>query len=388
MNHTNKIPVPQTDPKAGYLAIKDRIDAAIHKVLESGWYILGREVEKFEKNFAAYLGVKFAVGVNSGTDALELAMRSLGVGAYDLVFTVSHTAVATVSAILRCGATPVLVDIDEKTFTMEPNHLERTIKSTIKRSTSLTVTPKVIIPVHLYGYPSNMPAILDIARKYDLSVLEDCAQAHGSEINGNRVGTFGQLAAFSFYPTKNLGAFGDGGMVVTNSNVLKQKLINLRQYGWQKRYISSDLGINTRLDELQAAILNEKLKLLDANNRRRFQIAARYQGSLDGSVFRLPEFANGKIKHVFHQYVIQTRQRNELKAFLHENNVGTAIHYPVPIHKQPAFIKWILAGPGGLPHTEKVCENILSLPMFPELENDQLDIACNLMLSWINKNIR
>lgn len=377
--------IPQTNPKAGYLAIKDKIDSAIHNVLESGWYVLGQEVEKFEKNFALYLGVEFAVGVNSGTDALELALRSLGIGSEDLVLTVSHTAVATVSAILRCGAIPVLVDINEKTFTMDPNHLEYTIKSILKRSTSRTGFPKVIIPVHLYGHPADIRAILEIAKKYNLSVLEDCAQAHGAEINGSKVGSFGQIAAFSFYPTKNLGAIGDGGMVVTNSIELKQKLINLRQYGWQKRNISSSLGINTRLDELQAAILDEKLKFLDANNRRRIQIAASYQHSLDRSVFRLPEYTDSKIKHVFHQYVIRTRHRDKFKAFLQENNVGTAIHYPVPIHQQPAFKKWILSGPGGLPHTEKVCGDILSLPMFPELQVGHIDPVCNLMMSWTNE---
>jgi dTDP-4-amino-4,6-dideoxygalactose transaminase len=268
---------------------------------------------------------------------------------------------------------------------MEPNHLEDTIKSLLQQSTSLTGSPRVIIPVHLYGHPADMRAILEIAQKYDLSVLEDCAQAHGTEINGSKVGSFGQIAAFSFYPTKNLGALGDGGMVVTNSKELNQELINLRQYGWQKRYISSSLGINTRLDELQAAILNEKLKFLDANNRRRIQIAASYQRTLDGTKFRLPELPDSDFKHVYHQYVIQTRQRDKLKTFLQENNVGSAIHYPVPIHNHPAFNKWILSGPGGLPHTEKVCGDILSLPMFPELQNKQIDLVCNLMMSWTNE---
>ena len=384
MNKSIQHFIPQTNPKAAYAAIKDKIDSAIHNVLDSGWYVLGQEVEKFEKNFASYLGVGFAVGVNSGTDALEVALRSLGIGENDLVLTVSHTAVATVSAIMRCGAIPVLVDIDEKTYTMEPNHLEHTINSLLKRSTSISGSAKAIIPVHLYGQPADMRAILEIAAKYGLSVIEDCAQAHGAEIKGGKVGSLGQIAAFSFYPTKNLGAIGDGGMVVTNSQELKQKLIHLRQYGWQKRYISSSLGINTRLDELQAAVLNQKLKFLDANNRRRIQIAAHYQRSLNRTVFRLPELADSKTKHVFHQYVIQTRQRDKFKDFLQENNVGAAIHYPVPIHRQPAFDKWVLTGPGGLPHTEKVCEDILSLPIFPELRNEQLDLVCHIIKSWIN----
>lgn len=384
MNKSIKSYIPQTDPKASYLSIKDKIESAIHSVLESGWYVLGQEVEKFEKNFASYLGVEFAVGVNSGTDALELALRSLGVGSKDLVFTVSHTAVATASAILRCGAAPVFVDIDHKTFTMDPNHLEDTIKAISNGHLPLDGIPKAIIPVHLYGRPADMSAILEIASKHDLYVIEDCAQAHGAEYNSAKTGTFGHMAAFSFYPTKNLGAFGDGGMVVTNDEDLDLRCLALRQYGWEQRFISSMIGINSRLDELQAAVLNEKLNFLDKNNQRRIEIAGMYHHALENNVYKLPEVTDYKIKHVHHQYVIRARQRDKVKVFLEKNGVGSAIHYPVPIHKQPAFQKWIISGPGGLSHTEKVCEDILSLPMFPELQNEQVDLVCNLMRSWAN----
>ena len=271
--------IPQANPKAGYLALKTEIDAAIHRVMESGWYILGGEVREFEKEFAAYVGMPHAVGVASGTDALELALRGFKIGSGDLVFTVSHTAVATVAAIERCGATPVLIDIDPQTFTISPDQLEQTAKE-LSQTPRFAKCLKAIIPVHLYGHPADLPAILDIARKYGMVVIEDCAQAHGAKLQNRMVGSWGDIGAFSFYPTKNLGCFGDGGMLVCKDLKIAERVRALREYGWQERYLSSFPGINSRLDELQAAILRVKLAKLDENNQRRREIAGIYDGAL------------------------------------------------------------------------------------------------------------
>jgi dTDP-4-amino-4,6-dideoxygalactose transaminase len=265
------------DPKANYLAHKEEIDQAIRRVLDSGWYILGQEVAAFEQEFAQYLGVSQAVGVGSGTDALEIALRACGVGVGDAVITVSHTVVATVAAIELVGAMPVLVDIDPITFTLDPNRLEDTIAQ--HQGSRI----KAIIPVHLYGHPAAMPAIKEIARRHDLYVIEDCAQSHGAAIKGRKTGAWGDLAAFSFYPTKNLGALGDGGAVVTDNAELAQKLRLLREYGWQRRYISEMPGMNTRLDEIQAAVLRVKLQYLDKENAQRRELAEVYNSRLSAT---------------------------------------------------------------------------------------------------------
>lgn len=369
----------QANPKAGYLNRKDEIDVAIRDVLNSGWYILGQEVESFEQEFASYIGASFGIGVASGTDAIEIALRSLDIGHRDLVFTVSHTAVATIAAIERCGATPVLVDIEDSTFTMDPSHLDHTIKSIKNNTLSTKGRPRAIIPVHLYGHPAEMAAIMEIAKKYDLYVIEDCAQAHGAEISGRKVGSFGQMAAFSFYPTKNLGAIGDGGIVVTSDGELQRKLLSLRQYGWKERYVSSTPGINSRLDEIQAAILRVKLRYLEESNKRRIHIAKIYGRLLENTFFQLPRGVGEKTRHVYHQYVIRAKNRHEVRAYLQENGVGSAIHYPVPIHLQPAYHGHISISLDGLLHTERVCREILSLPMYPELCDEQIHRICDIL---------
>jgi dTDP-4-amino-4,6-dideoxygalactose transaminase len=369
----------QANPKAGYLNRKDEIDVAIRDVLNSGWYILGQEVESFEQEFASYIGASFGIGVASGTDAIEIALRSLDIGHRDLVFTVSHTAVATIAAIERCGATPVLVDIEDSTFTMDPSHLDHTIKSIKNNTLSTKGRPRAIIPVHLYGHPAEMAAIMEIAKKYDLYVIEDCAQAHGAEISGRKVGSFGQMAAFSFYPTKNLGAIGDGGIVVTSDGELQRKLLSLRQYGWKERYVSSTPGINSRLDEIQAAILRVKLRYLEESNKRRIHIAKIYGRLLENTFFQLPRGVGEKTRHVYHQYVIRAKNRHEVRAYLQENGVGSAIHYPVPIHLQPAYHGHISISLDGLLHTERVCREILSLPMYPELRDEQIHRICDIL---------
>lgn len=363
------------DPKASYLAHKDEIDEAIHRVLDSGWYILGQEVTGFEKEFAAYIGVGNAIGVASGTDALELALRSCGIGPGDGVITVSHTAVATVAAVELAGAIPILVDIDPCTYTMDPNRLEDTIKQ--QGAGRL----KAIIPVHLYGHPADMAAIMDIAGRHGLSVIEDCAQSHGAAIGDRKTGTWGHLSAFSFYPTKNLGALGDGGAVVTNDPALAERLRQLREYGFRERYVSHLSGMNTRLDEFQAAILRVKLQYLGTENARRLQIARIYGASLSGTTLVLPQL-HAKVDHVFHLYVVRSTHRDGLKAFLKENSVGTSIHYPVPVHLQPAYRGRAVIGRGGLEHTEQVCREILSLPMYPQMTDEQVQRISHLIARW------
>jgi dTDP-4-amino-4,6-dideoxygalactose transaminase len=360
---------PQSDPKAGYLAYKSEIDAAIQRALQSGWYILGREVAAFEQEFATYLGVNHAIGVGNGTDALELALRACDVGPGDLVFTVSHTAVATVAAIELAGAIPVFVDIDPETYTMAPNSLEKALKQ------PPAGTPKAVMPVHLYGNPTDMPAILELARHHGLRVIEDCAQSHGATLNGRMTGSWGDIAAFSFYPTKNLGALGDGGMVVTNDDSLGESVRLLGQYGWRQRYISDIPGGNSRLDELQAAILRVKLRHLESETTRRCELAKLYDTLLVDSGLSLPVVRTGA-RHVFHQYVVRWSKRDSLAKYLKQESVNTLIHYPVPVHLQPAYLGR-LPQVVGLPHTEQVAREILSLPMYPQLTDEQVRRVCS-----------
>jgi dTDP-4-amino-4,6-dideoxygalactose transaminase len=362
---TASVPIPQTDPRAGYLAQRDEIDAAVRHVLEGGQYILGRVVEEFEKTFAAMIGVRHAVGTGSGTDALELAVRACGVGPGDLVFTVSHTAVATVAAIERAGAVPVLIDIEPGGFTMDPAALEATLRA------PPSGRPAAIIPVHLYGEPADLDPILRLAQAHGLRVIEDCAQSHGALYHRRATGSYGEMACFSFYPTKNLGALGDAGMVVTDDANLATALREVREYGWRDRYISAIKGINTRLDPIQAAILAVKLPRLAADNARRQEIAARYDAGLTGSPLQLPH-RRSDATHVFHQYVVRCAQRDKLREHLRAASIGTGIHYPAPVHLQPAY-RNVAIGPGGLPETESVYREILSLPIYPQLADPMVD---------------
>lgn len=366
--------IPQTNPKANYLAHREAIDAAIARVLESGWYILGSEVAAFEREFAAYLGMKQAVGVASGTDALSLALRACGVGSGDHVLTVSHTAVATASAIGLCGATPIFVDIGPNGYTMDPDRLEDSIKRF--RGWHL----KAVVPVHLYGHPVDMGAIAEVARRYDLRVVEDCAQSHGATFRGKRTGSLGHIAAFSFYPTKNLGALGDGGLVATDDPELAERIRLLREYGWKERYVSAVEGQNSRLDELQAAVLRVKLPHLDAENESRGRLASIYHSLLADTGLVLP-WTNPDVTHVYHQYVIRTSRRDALRTHLKAKGIGTLIHYPVPVHRQPAYSGF---QPGGnsLLKTEEIVGEILSLPMFPELREEQAHAVAREIREW------
>jgi dTDP-4-amino-4,6-dideoxygalactose transaminase len=373
--------LPPADPKANYLAHKEEIDQAIGRVLDSGWYILGQEVTAFEQEFAQYLGVGHAIGVASGTDALEIALRACGVGIGDAVITVSHTVVATVAAIELVGATPILVDIDRKTFTLDPNRLEEAIAQ------HQGSRVKAIIPVHLYGHPADLPAIMEIARRHDLYVIEDCAQSHGAAIQGRKTGGWGHLAAFSFYPTKNLGALGDGGAVTTDDPQLAQQVRLLREYGWRQRYISDFAGMNSRLDEIQAAVLRVKLQYLDKENAQRRHLAEIYNDLLSATPLILPQISRD-VDSAYHQYVVKSENRDRLRDFLKANSVGTLIHYPVPVHRQPAYQDRVGIGSGGLPETEKVCQEILSLPMYPQMTNTQAQQVAELIAGWRSSDTR
>lgn len=363
-------PIPVTNLKLQYERHALEISRAIEEVLQSGWYILGSQVMAFEDEFAAWLGAEYCLGVASGTDAVSLALASCGIGCGDEVVTVSHSAVATVAAIERIGAVPVFVDIVPGTRCLDPALIEKAISP----------ATKAVVPVHIYGQPAPMQQISAIAAKYDLKIVEDCAQAHGAEIDGQRVGTFGDAAAFSFYPTKNLGAMGDGGAVVTNNADIAAQCRYLREYGWKERYISYMPGFNSRLDEMQATILRVKLKYLDEDNRHRRQIASLYDQALEGSGMRMPQRIKGT-QHAMHLYVIESGERDRLRTYLSANNIQTALHYPVPIHLQPAYSGRI-RGCDQLPVTEKLYEKILTLPLFPGLTDSQVDRVCKALICF------
>lgn len=346
--------IPFVDLKATYLEVQDELDAAALEVLRSGWYVLGPQVHAFEEEFAAWLGVPDAAGVASGTDALLLALLACGIGPGDDVITPSHTAVATLAAIELAGARPVFADIRPETFTLDPD----------AAAAAITPATRAIVAVHLYGQMADMDALAQLASRHHLALVEDCAQAHGAASEGRLAGTVGDIACFSFYPTKNLGAAGDGGLVASRRPALIERVRSLRQYGWRERYVSAETGLNSRLDELQAALLRVKLRRLDAWNRQRQALAGRYDELLAGSAVITPAVAPGN-RHVYHLYVVRSLQRDALQAHLARCGIGTAVHYPAPVHQQPAYRR--LAPHGGLPVTERAAAEILSLPMYPQM---------------------
>ena len=373
----NTVNVLSADPKASYLAYKNEIDQAINRVLNSGWYILGEEVQAFENEFAEWNGNKHAIGVANGTDAIEISLRALGLQPGEQVLTVSNTAVATVVAIERAGGIPVFVDIDPETYTIDPKCLASTLDEINKTRNSEARMPRIVVPVHLYGHPADMPTIMEVARKYNLMVIKDCAQAHGATINDQKVGTWGDIAAFSLYPTKNLGAIGDGGVVVTNDSHLAHQVTLLRQYGWEQRYISLIAGMNSRLDPIQAAILRVKLRFLDDANRQRQIFAAAYNEGFEKTSLIRPR-SKGNVSHVYHQYVLRSSHRDEIRKQLHEHKIGTQILYPTPIHLQPAYeyrIPLVLP----LSITEQVSREIFTLPIYPELNLEQIEYAISCL---------
>lgn len=352
--------VPFLDLTRGYHRIRDEILLAVERTLESGWYILGQEVTAFECEFADYCGTRHAVGVGSGTDALHLALRACGVKPGDGVVTAPNTAVPTVSAIVTAQACPVFVDVDPHTMTLDPEQLR-------KRLSASASSPRIsaVIPVHLYGGPADMDPILAVAREYGLSVIEDAAQAHGVEYCGRKVGSLGQAGCFSFYPTKNLGACGDAGMIVTNDVGVAERLRMLRNYGEEAKYRSRVHGFNSRLDELHAAILRVKLRHLEEWIGERRRWAALYADLLADAPVTLPvEPTLGR--HGYHLYVVRSARRDALQRHLQSRGIGTIVHYPTPVHRQPAYAA-LGDGDGSLPEAERACTEVLSLPLYPEL---------------------
>jgi dTDP-4-amino-4,6-dideoxygalactose transaminase len=343
-------------------------------------FILGKEVELFEKEFASFCGTKYAVGVNSGTDALFLSLKAIGIKEGDSVIVPVNTFIATAFAVVYTGAKPIFVDCSEEDFNLDLSQLEDVLK---KYKNKFNI--KAIMPVHLYGQCCNMDEVVNLAKKYELLIVEDACQAHGAKVKNKPAGSFGECAAFSFYPSKNLGCFGDGGIVVTNNESIYNKICILRNYGQKEKYIHLELGYNSRLDNLQAGILRVKLKYLEQWNQQRIELANYYieKLSLNKNIV-LPKVKNDK-KHIWHLFVIRTKQRDELRKYLAENGVETGIHYPVPLHLTPSF-KWLGYKPGDFPIAEKFSNEILSLPIFPGMTKDEIDYVIEVIQKFPWKN--
>jgi dTDP-4-amino-4,6-dideoxygalactose transaminase len=352
--------IPLVDLKAQYLSIKSEIERAILRVIDNTDFILGKEVELFEKEFASFSEAKYGIGVASGTDALHLSLFALGIGSGDEVITAANTFVATVLAISYVGARPVLVDINPDNYNLDVSLLKKAI----------TKRTKAIIPVHLFGQPADMDSIMKIARRYNLKVIEDACQAHGAEYKGRRVGSIGDIGCFSFYPGKNLGAYGDGGMVLTNDEKIAQKIKMLRNYGSRTKYYHEFKGFNSRLDTIQAAILRVKLKRLDKWIEERRKHAKKYNDLLKGMEVVTPK-EEDYAKHAYHLYVIRVKERDRLLEYLKSKRIFAGIHYPVPIHLLDAY-RDLGYKRGDFPVTEQITEEIISLPMYPELSEDKI----------------
>ncbi|WP_028694654.1 DegT/DnrJ/EryC1/StrS family aminotransferase [Pseudomonas cremoricolorata] len=358
------------DLKAVNHQYREALIAACTEVIDSGWYILGERLQRFEENFAQYCGVKHCIGVANGLDALTLTLRAwklLGrLNDGDEVIVPANTYIASIMAITENGLVPVLVEPDESSFNLDPARVE----------SAISIKTRALLPVHLYGRLADMPALVEIARRYDLLVLEDAAQAHGAALAGKRSGVWGDASGFSFYPGKNLGALGDGGAITTNDCDLARALRALRNYGSQKKYMNQYVGVNSRLDEIQAAILDVKLKYLDVEVQRRCEIAKHYSEGIDHADIRLPT-AGDQGQHVWHLYVVRTTRRNELQAHLAEQGVQTLVHYPTPPHLQAAYPAYNHLS---LPLTKQIHDEVLSLPMDPTLSDAQIQQvieACN-----------
>ena len=356
--------IPFVDLTAQHEPLLDDLKEAAAGILASSHFILGESVEAFERAFADYIGCEYAVGVASGLDALKLSLRALDVGPGDEVITAANTYIATAFAISATGAKPVLVDVDAVAYTLNASEVERAI----------TEKTKAIIPVHLYGQSVDMDPLLALAKARGLEVIEDASQAHGARYKGKRVGALGAAGAFSLYPGKNLGACGDGGVVVTDRAEVAERLKMLRNYGSSKKYVHEMVGENSRLDSLQAALLNVKLPKLDGWNRRRRELAQAYSNRLHGVGDIVLPAVKEDIEHVFHLYVIQTQKRDELLSYLQARNIGCLIHYPIPIHLQEAYANmgWVR---GDFPVTESLAAQILSLPLYPSMDEGQVDVV-------------
>jgi dTDP-4-amino-4,6-dideoxygalactose transaminase len=353
------------DLQKQYRSIKTEIDEAIEKVLNSQSFVLGTELEAFEKEFASYIGIKYAVGVNSGTDGLILSLLALGIGSGDEVITPVNSFIATSLAITHVGAKPVFVDCDPDTYQIDVSKVEKNINK----------KTKAILPVHLYGAPCEIDKIKTLAKENKLFLIEDACQAHGATLNNKKVGTFGDLGVFSFYPGKNLGAYGDGGAVVTNSKTIYEKLKKLRNYGQSKKYIHEEFGVNSRLDEIQAAVLRVKLQYLDEWNEKRRIVAERYINGLKR--YKTQTIIKGG-SSVYHLFVIEIKERNKIQKNLSQNGIQTLVHYPLPIHLQKAY-KHLGYKQGDFPISEKKAKKIISIPLYPELSKMDQDKVIKLL---------
>ena len=353
--------------------LRDEIDAALGRVLDRGSFILGEELAGFEREFGEYLGVPYVIGVGSGTDAITLALRALGVGPRDEVVTAPNTCVPTAAAIINAGATPVLADVDPVTLTLSPAALE----------SKLTPRTRAVVPVHLYGYPCDMPVLLELTRAHGLALVEDCAQAHGSRLDGKLCGTFGDAAAFSFYPTKNLGALGDGGAVATRDPEVAQRVRMLRNYGERERYRHAVEGVNSRMDEMQAAVLRVKLPHLERWNAARQERARLYDELLGGLPLLTPARAARAVSN-YHLYAVRLQERDALQAYLRGKGISTLLHYPVAIHLQEAYrgLRW---REGAFPVAEQACRETLSLPLYPELPIEAVHEVAGTVRSFFER---
>jgi dTDP-4-amino-4,6-dideoxygalactose transaminase len=361
--------IPLNDLKRDYYAIGGAVRDALHRVQERGQFILGEELAGFEREFAAYTGSSYCIGVNSGSDALLLALQVLGVTKGDEVILPSHTFIATADAVIRNGATPVFADIDPATYCLDISSISKLISP----------RTRVILTVHLYGHPVDMAPIVEVARENDITVVEDSCQAHGSEYKGKKVGSIGSIGCFSFYPGKNLGAYGDAGCMVTNNKHLCERMQLLRNYGGKKKYVYKCTGMNSRMDEIQAAVLRVKLAHLDYWNNNRRHIAHLYENFLDGcNIIRPVE--RSYAKHVYHLYVVRTTKRDKLRSNLKKKGIETGIHYPIPVHKQYSYRK---GNYPPLPITEKFCKEILSLPMNPWMDDDTVRFISEVVVSCL-----
>ena len=358
-----------------YLRYKKEINESVGRVFKRGWFIAGPELAEFENKFSKYLNAKYVIGVNSGTDAIAIALKAIGIKQGDEIITTSHTATPTVSAVRMTGAVPVFADIDEDTLNIDPSLVE-------KKITSRT---KVILPVHLYGYPADMDTIKKLAVKHGLFVIEDACQAHGASFNGKKLGTIGDIGCFSFYPTKNLGAFGDAGAIVTNEKKIAEMAVMLRNYGEISKYKNKLEGVNSRLDELQAGFLNWEIKKLDKWNKERSRIANMYISELKGLPIKLPSKGDTIYDRIWHLFVIQTERRDALREFLKKHRIETLIHYPAPIFKQEAY-KFLGYKEKDLPITTKICDKIMSLPLYPELKSSEIRFVCDSIKAFYRNN--
>jgi len=366
--------IPLVDLKNQYQNIKKEVLSEISQALDSMQLFLGKNVQALESEFAGFCGTEFAIGVGSGTDALHIALRACGIGPGDEVITVSHTFIATVEAIILAGAKPVLVDIDPETYNMDASQLKKAI----------TGKTKAIIPVFMYGHPADMDPIIEIARAHGLKIIEDACQSHGSEYKGRRAGSIGDVGCFSFYFTKNLGAYGEGGIITTSDPEIAQRCRMLRDHGQNEKYCHALIGMNGRLDELQAAVLRIKLPHLEEWIDKRRSLAQAYNEGLPDSIIKPQEMSWGK--HVYHLYVVRIPEREQLREWLESKGISTGMHYPIPIHLQEA---WRASGGEklSLPVTESITKEILSLPMYPELTIEEVDIVCKHIREFIDSRL-